>query len=416
MSKADQDTNPRTHVLRIGAFELDEATVELRRDGQAVPVPPLVFRILCYLVHHNDRVVSKSELLDELWGHRFVSESALTVRIKAARKVLGDSGKSQHMIRTVRRRGYQFVGPVKTASSPAALAGRTPPIAVRFVVGRGGLRLAIGESGSGPPLLKVANWLTQVDVDADSPIWGHWVRDLSRNHRFIRYDARGCGLSDRDLAGIPLNDLDLWVDDLARVADSLDLDRVALLGLSQGGPVAIAFAARFPDRVSHLVLHGTYARGMNCRGDPQQVSQASLQVAIAKFGWASTDGRFLEIFTKQLIPDAGLDEKNWLSELQRTCCTAETAALLESAMHNVDVQDLAAGLSIPTLVTHCVDDAAVPFNEGRLLAGMIPDAKFLPLRCANHVMLQRDSAWQDFVEAVEDFTKDVSIDASKRTS
>ena len=228
MSKADQDTNPRTDIRRIGAFELDEVTAELRSDGQAVPVPPLVFKILCYLVHHNDRVVTKSELLDELWGHRFVSESALTARIKTARKVLGDTGKSQHMIRTVRGRGYRFVGPVKTASSPAGLAGRTPSVAIRFAVGQGGLRLAIGQSGSGRPLLKVANWLTQVDKDADSPIWGHWVRDLSRNHRFIRYDARGCGLSDRNLAGIPLNDLDLWVDDLARVADSLDLDRVAL--------------------------------------------------------------------------------------------------------------------------------------------------------------------------------------------
>lgn len=403
MSESSHDTGAATKVFRIGSFELDIPGVQLRRDNEVLPVPPLVFRVLCYLVENRDRVVTKSELLDTLWGHRFVSESALTVRIKAARKILGDSGKSQHMIRTVRGRGYQFVGPVEDSTS-AADGVHAPSVAVRFAVGHGGVRLAVGESGSGAPLLKVANWMTHVDKDAESPIWGHWIRDLSRNHRFIRYDARGCGLSDRDLAGIALNDLDLWVDDLARVADLLEIERMALLGISQGGPVAIAFAERFPDRVSHLILHGTYARGMNRRDDPSQVSQASLQVAIAKFGWASEDGRFLETFTKQFIPDAGPEEMRWFSELQRTSCDAETASQLESAMHNVDVRDLATRINVPTLMTHGIDDVAVPFNEGRLLAGLIPNATFMPLHCANHILLQRDAAWQEFVAAVGKFT------------
>ena len=404
MSGPGSDTTPANSVYRMGAFELDVPGVELRRDGESLPIPPLVFRVLCYLVHHHDRVVPKEELLDELWGHRFVSESALTARIKGARQILGDTGQSQHMIRTVRGRGYQFVGPVEVSGNDGNRVHRAPPIAVRFVEGQGGVRLAVGESGSGPPLLKVANWMTHVDKDADSPIWGHWVRDLSRSHRFIRYDARGCGLSDRDLAGIALNDIDLWVDDLVRVADLLELDRAALLGLSQGGPVAIAFAGRYPDRVSHLILHGTYGRGMNRRGDPGQVSQASLQVALAKFGWASKDGRFLETFTKQFIPDAGQEEMDWFNELQRTSCDAETAGQLESAMHNADVQELAASLNVPALVTHGIDDVAVPFDEGRRLAGLIPNATFLPLQCANHVMLERDPAWQEFVGAVENFT------------
>ncbi len=404
MSDTESKTAIPVSPLRIGPFELDVAAVELRRDGESIPVAPLVFRIVCYLVEHRDRVVAKDELLDELWGHRFVSESALTARIKAARKALGDSGQSQHMIRTVRRLGYQFVGPVEVGASRATQEDRNPSVAVRFAVGRGDVRLAVGETGSGAPLLKVANWMTHIDKDSDSPIWGHWVRDLSRHHRFIRYDARGCGLSDRDLGDIPLNDLDLWVDDLVRVADLLELDRLALLGLSQGGPVAIAFAARYPDRVSHLVLHGTYARGMNRRGDPSQVAQASLQVAIAKFGWGSPEGRFLETFTKQFVPDAGAEEQDWFSELQRTSCDAKAAPRLESAMHDVDVTESAASLSVPTLVTHCVDDVAVPFDEGRRLAGLVPGAKFLPLQSANHVLLEREQAWGEFVAAVEEFT------------
>lgn len=392
------------NLFRIGPFELDEAGVELRRDGEALPMPPLVFRVLCYLVHERERVVPKDELLDQLWGHRFVSDSALTARIKSARKLLGDSGESQHMIRTVRGLGYQFVGPVEATGVAERKVEKAPPVAVRFVEGKGGVRLAVGETGSGPPLLKVANWMTHIERDVDSPIWGHWVRDLSRNHQFIRYDVRGCGLSDRDLEGIAINDIDLWVDDLVRVADLLELDRIALLGLSQGGPCAVTFASRYPDRVSHLVLHGTYARGMNKRGDPGQVAQASLQVAIAKFGWASEEGRFIETFTKQFIPDSGPEEQRWFSDLQRTTCDAEVASQLESAMHNADIREVAEGLNVPTLVTHCVDDVGVPFDEGRLLASLIPNATFLPLECANHIILERDPAWKQFVAAVEEFT------------
>ncbi|MDX1507591.1 MAG: winged helix-turn-helix domain-containing protein, partial [Woeseiaceae bacterium] len=137
-------------MVRIGPFELDEPGVELRRDGAAVPVPPLVFRILCFLVRERDRVVPKDELLDEFWGHRFVSESALAARIKTARKILGDTGQEQHMIRTVRGIGYQFVGPVDETRVAGSKPDKTPPVAIRFVEGQGGVRLAVGETGSGP--------------------------------------------------------------------------------------------------------------------------------------------------------------------------------------------------------------------------------------------------------------------------
>lgn len=400
----DHARSPATEVYRIGAFELDIPRVELRQNGEPLPIPPLVFEVLRYLVEHRDRLIPKGELLDELWGHRFVSESALTARIRSARKLLGDDGQAQRMIRTVHGRGYQFVGPLDEADAAEGAGERVPPVAVRFATARGDVRLAIGATGSGPALVKVANWMTHVVKDVDSPIWGHWVRDLSRRHKLVRYDARGCGLSDRDLAGIAINDLDLWVEDIACVADLLELERFALLGLSQGGPAAIAFAARYPDRVSHLILHGTYAQGMNKRGDPQQVAQASLQVALAKFGWASEDSRFLEIFTRQFIPDAGQKERSWFNELQKTSCTGETAAQLEAAMHAADVRELAGSLRVPVLVTHCSNDVAVPFEQGRLLAGLIPDATFLPLQCANHVMLERDPAWPEFVAAVDRFT------------
>lgn len=400
----DNPRHPAAGVYRIGPYEIDVRALQLRCDGAPLPIAPLDFEVLRYLLERRERVVSKGELLDELWGHRFVSESTLTGRIKSARRSLGDNGRSQTMIRTVRGRGYQFVGHLDEPEESIEKGAAPPPMTVRFVKVRGGLRLAVGEIGTGPVLLKVANWLTHVDKDVDSPIWGHWVRDLSRHHRFVRYDARGCGLSDRDLAGIPLNDLDLWVDDLRRVADALKLERFALLAASQGGPVAVAFAARYPERVSQLILHGTYARGMKRRDDTSQAAQASLQVNLAEVGWAMKDNRFLETFTKQFVPDAGRKERSWFNELQRTSCTGATAAQLEAAMHEADVRDLAGSLQVPALVTHCVDDVAVPFEEGRLLAGLIPNATLLPLSCANHVMLERDSAWSEFVAAVDAFT------------
>ena len=393
------------NLYKFANFELDVLKMELRRDDECVRIIPLAFDVLCYLVKHRDRVVPKDELLDKLWKSRFVSESSLSAGIKHVRKALGDDGRTQRMIRTVRGRGYQFVGAVDPCGVEPPPAS-TDPVRIRFATVRGGLRLAIGETGKGPPLVKAANWLTHVDKDADSPVWGHWVRDLSRRHRYVRYDARGCGLSDRDLAGIPLDDLELWVDDLTRVVDTLDIDRCALLGISQGGPVATAFAARYPERVSHLVLFGSYARGMNRRGDSLQADQASLQVSLARVGWASDEDRFLEVFTKQFIPDAGPEERRWFNELQRSSASAEVAPQLEQAMHDVDVSEQARTVRVPTLVMHSMGDAVVPFEEGRYLASLIPNARFVPLTGDNHVLLERDPAWSTFVSHIERFTQE----------
>ncbi len=400
----EQNAASSSPVFRIGEYELDIPRVQLRQNGKSLPIQPLVFDLLRYLIEHRERVVTKDELFDVLWDNRVVTEASLTGRIKTARKLLGDDGSAQAMIRTVHGKGYQFVGPVELLSDIKPASGKAPPVAVRFVDVSGGVKLAIGETGSGPPLIKVANWLTHIEKDASSPIWGHWVRDLSRRHTFVRYDSRGCGLSDLDLKGIALNDLDLWVDDLLRVVDTLDYEKFALMGLSQGGPVAVAFAARHPGRVSHLILHGTYSRGMKRRGDSQQVSQASLQTSLARFGWGVEDSRFLELFTRQFVPDAGSTEVQWFNELQRTTCDGETAAQQEAAMHEADVQELARSLQVPTLVTHCKEEVAVPFEEGRLLASLIPGAALLPLNSKNHILLEREEAWPEFVAAVERFT------------
>ncbi len=292
-----------------------------------------------------------------------------------------------------------------TGSIPA-----TPTIdaasTIRFVDVSGGSTLAMAESGSGPTLVKAATWLTQVDKDTyTSPIWGHWVRELSQRHRYVRYDPRGCGLSDRDLAGADLTSLDLWIEDLRAVVDTLGPEPVALLGISQGGPVAFGFAARYPERVSHLVLYGTYASGMRRRGDPVQEDEATLQVDLARVAWRADTERFRETFARQFVPEAGPEEISWFNEQLRATTTPQNAPLLEAAFHDLDATELARQVQVPTLVLHATGDLGVPFEQGRRLAGLIPGARFVALNSRNHILLQRDIAFAQFLDEVGRFLR-----------
>jgi DNA-binding winged helix-turn-helix (wHTH) protein/pimeloyl-ACP methyl ester carboxylesterase len=396
----------RVTVFRFDGFELEPATRELRGPDGRIHVEQQVFAVLLLLVERRDRVVTKHDLFDEVWGDRFVSESALTSRIKSARQALGDDGEHQRFIATIRGVGYRFVAPVEEVrrTAPGSAGGAGLDLTIRFVAVQGGASLAVAETGSGMHLVKTATWLTQVDKDTDdSPVWGHWVRALSRRYRYVRYDPRGCGLSDRDLGGADLTDLDLWVDDLRRVVDSTGQQRVALLGLSQGGPVALTFAARYPERVSHLVLYGTYARGKTRRDDPTQVEGAKLLVDLARVGWNVDDSSFREVFARQFVPDAQQDEIEWFNAQLELTTDATNAPLLEGAFHDLDVTDIARQVTTPTLVLHALGDRGVPFEEGRLLAGLIPGARFVPLTSRNHILLQRDAAFARFVDEIERF-------------
>jgi DNA-binding winged helix-turn-helix (wHTH) protein len=228
--------------------ELDLDRFELRRAGRLRPVEPQVFDLLAVLIRERHRVVPKEELLDTVWGNRFVSESALTSRVKAARQAIGDDGRSQRLIRTAHRRGYQFTAPVDEAAQPEPVASPSPAPPeqeIRFSTTGDGTRLAYAVSGAGPPLVKAANWLGHLAYDWESPVWRHWLAELSRRFRLVRYDERGCGLSDWDIGRFSF---DAWVDDLEAVVDAAGLDRFPLLGISQGGPVAIAYAVRHPER------------------------------------------------------------------------------------------------------------------------------------------------------------------------
>ncbi|MGJ7506106.1 alpha/beta fold hydrolase [Variovorax sp. GT1P44] len=272
---------------------------------------------------------------------------------------------------------------------------------IRFCSAPDSTPIAFARSGRGTPLVKVGNWLTHLEFDLRSPVWGHLVETLSLDHAVIRYDQRGTGLSDWEVDDISF---DAWVADLEAVVEAAGVERFALLGVSQGVPVGIAYAVRHPERVTHLVLHGGYARGRLRRGgDAAQRELAETNIKLAELGWGRDEASFRQFFTSQFIPDGTLEQLRWFNELQRVSTSPVNAARMMRTLYDIDVGAMLARIECPTLVLHATGDLSVPFAEGRLLAGGIQQARFVPLATANHLMLAQDAEWPRWVAEVRDF-------------
>ncbi len=395
-------------VYRFADCQLDPRRVELRRGGDLVHVEPQVFTLLTHLIEHRDRVVAKTELLDAVWGGRFVSESALTSRVKMLRRALGDDGNQQRVIATVHGVGYRFVADVELTVTPAAPVEFVPepaddraPQQIRYCVSPDGVRVAYAISGSGPPLVKVANWLTHLDLEWRSPIWSHWIDELSSRHRLVRYDERGCGLSDWDVADFSFG---AWVHDLEQVVDAVGLERFPLLGVSQGGAVAIAYAVRHPERVSHLALAGAYCRGRSARArTPDEREEAALDLQLGRIGWRHDDPTFRQVFASQFLPDG--DRALWdaFNDLQRATTSTENVVRFLDVFAQIDVSALAPRVRCPTLILHSRDDLRVPRSQAQDLAALIPDSelRFLPSR--NHILTAGEPAWPEFLGELDRF-------------
>jgi len=390
-------------VYVFGECRLDLARFELRRDGAVQPVEPQVFDVLVLLLRERDRVVTKEELLDTVWGDRFVSESALTSRIKAARQAIGDDGKSQRLVRTVHGRGYQFVGAVTevAGATAAPVDDALPEQEIRFCTADDGVRLAYSTMGSGPPLVKAANWLSHLDYDRETVVWRHWLRELSRRHRLVRYDERGCGLSDWE---VPELSFDAWVRDLEAVVDAAGLDRFPLLGISQGGPVAIAYTVRNPERVSRLVLLGSYAQGRRVRAttaDERDLVDARIQ--LTKVGWGSPEPHYRQMFVARFLPEGTQEEWRVFDDLQTRSTSAANAWRFVREFAEIDITDLAPRITVPALIACARREPANVFEQSRLLAALIPNSRLLPLDSCNHLLPERDPAWSRFVEELDRF-------------
>jgi len=274
------------------------------------------------------------------------------------------------------------------------------PQHVRFCTASDGTSLAYATIGRGPPLVRVAHWLTHLAFDRESVVWGPFLDALARDFMLLRYDQRGSGLSGREVDDVSFA---AWLSDLETVIEAAGLRRFALLGISQGAAIAVAYALRHPERVRKLVLYGGFARGRRRRGDPEQLEEAELQERAVRLGWGRENPAFRQIFTVQFMPDGTPEQIRDWDSMQRLSTSAETAARVLRTAAEIDVTAALPELRVPTLVMHSRADARIPVAEGRLLASLIPDARFVPLESRGHVLLSCEPAFRTFCEELRRF-------------
>jgi pimeloyl-ACP methyl ester carboxylesterase/DNA-binding winged helix-turn-helix (wHTH) protein len=398
-------------LARFDDYEVDQERRELRFHNAPVHVEPQVFDLLIYLVAHRDRVVSKDEMIAAVWGGRIVSDVTLNSRINAVRRAIGDDGTRQALVRTVPRRGFRFIGEVTESviKPPAAIgapasAGPEPAGSasthaqqVRFCRSADGVNLAVATCGHGFPVVRTGTWLTHVQHDWESPVWAPLFQRLAAQFCLVRYDPRGCGLSDYDAPDISL---DGFVRDLEAVVDSLRLERFALLGTSQGAAVSIAYAATHPERVTHLILSGGYALGWRRRGSAAEIVTREAMLTLIEQGWGNDNPAFRQVFTARLWPDTTAEQAHSFDELQRLSASPENAVRVQRAVGDIDVTALLPRVDMPTLVLHSRGDATIPRELGLMLAQGIPSARFVEIDSRNHFPLPHEPSWNRYVEEI----------------
>ena len=272
---------------------------------------------------------------------------------------------------------------------------------IRYLGTSDGVRLAWAEAGAGPMLVKASNWLTHLEYEWESPVWRHWIRFFSDHFRFVRYDERGCGMTDLKVGDLSL---ERWVEDLeAVVAAANPPGPFALLGISQGGPICVAYAVKHPERVSHLILYGAYARGAFRRGDPDRESFYRAMIDLVRLEWGSDNPTFRQVFTSRFIPGGTDEQLGWFNELCRKTLTPDIAAHLLESRGTLDVMSLLGEVRTPTLVLHARGDDIAPISEGHILAAGIPGSQFVELDSKNHILLENEPAWDRFCDEVLEF-------------
>jgi pimeloyl-ACP methyl ester carboxylesterase/DNA-binding winged helix-turn-helix (wHTH) protein len=403
----DRATTERTSpkVYLFGPFRLEVAERRLLRDGQLVPLTGKAFDTLQLLVEGAGTLQKQEWLMDRLWPNIFVEQNNLQYNISLVRHALADAPGVE--IETVRRQGCRLIAKIHelSATGPAT----PPPVVasaqhVRFCTAGDGTRLAYAFFGEGPPLVKVAHWLSHIELDRQGPLWTHWLHLLSQNRRLLRYDARGNGLSDWNPPSLTFED---FVADLGVVFDAANVERAPLLGISQGAAVAVAYAARRPERVSGLILIGGCARGWRVKDNAQITERFQALMTLMRQGWGGKNAAFRQIFTSAFFPEGPVEQMEWFNELQRQSASPTNAAAILSAVGDADVRKDLPHIKIPTLVLHSRFDAVVPMKDGIELASGIAGARFVPLESPNHVWLANESAWSQFSREFESFLQEI---------
>jgi pimeloyl-ACP methyl ester carboxylesterase/DNA-binding SARP family transcriptional activator len=271
---------------------------------------------------------------------------------------------------------------------------------IRYCRSADDVQIAYAVSGTGPPILRAAHWMSHLQYEWESPVWRHWIDSLSRENTLIRYDERGNGLSDWNAGDLSFAAM---VSDLKSVADASGLQRFPLLGVSQSCAVSVAYAVEHPQRVSRLILYGGYAKGWRRRGDRHEIDTHEAMTTLIREGWGKDNPAFRQLFTEAFIPGASREQMAWFNDLQKKTASPANASRLHDAFGDMDVSALLREVRVPTLVLHARDDAAVPFDQGRALAAGIPGARFVDLNSANHILLVDEPAFADFLREIRSF-------------
>lgn len=344
-------------------------------------------KVLGLLATHSDMSTVAAAKWMRLW--RDADPEAATTFQRTAANRANHSGSQTVRSTTSAARG-----------SPLRATGALRAQQIGFCDVPDGTKIAYATIGSGPPLLKAANWLTHLEFDWSSPIWGGCFTEIARTRTFIRYDERGCGLSDWDVRDLSFN---AFVEDLEAVADRLKLRRFPLLGISQGAAVSIEYAVRHPERVSGLILIGGYAAGWRHIATPEDQMQRKAVRTLTEVGWGTDNPAYRHIFSQTFMPDARAEELAWFDEFQRLTTSPRNAARFQDAFGDIDVRHRLAEVAVPTIVLHSVGDQRIPVEQGRAIASAIPDARFVPLESRNHVLVDYEPAWRTCMDAVQRF-------------
>ena len=394
-------------VFRFEPFQLDVAERRLLRSGEPIPLRAKVFDTLCILVENHGRLIRKDQLMQQLWPDSIVEENNLDHNISKLRRALQDGANGQKFIETVPRQGYRFIAEVQQISGNPTLhtvealpeTDSTAEQEIQFFTTGDGVRLAYSIAGSGPPLVRAIDWLNHLDFEWKNPFRRHWFSQIMRHNTLLRYDQRGSGLSDWNVDDFSF---ERSLADFEELITAVGWDEFAILGSCQGGAIATAYAARHPQRVTKLILVGTFARGWPTP-DSMITEQFNAMLTLIRLGWGRDNPAFRQLWTTLFRPDASPAETEWMNEFQRITSSPENAARMMAEFPKIDITDILPEVSCPTLVIHSRDEAVVPAREGRLIASRIRGARFVELTSRSHEVVPGEPAWQNFVDEVSRF-------------
>jgi DNA-binding winged helix-turn-helix (wHTH) protein/pimeloyl-ACP methyl ester carboxylesterase len=394
-------------MLCFDAYALDLRRCTLTRGEQEIQLRPKAFDTLRYLADHADRVVSKDELLAAVWPDVVVTEDSLVQCVKEIRDALSDN--THQIIKTVPRRGYLFAAQLSSRQlEKQPPTNRAADQQITFCRTTDGVNLAVARVGRGIPLICIPTWASHLEQDWENPTRAGLWRFLVDRFELIRYDGRGFGLSDRNVPEISVTTFER---DLEAVINALNLSHCALFAISQGCAAAIAYAARNPERVSKMVLHGAFALGRNKRGSAKEIELSKAFISIMRQGWDDGESALLRMFSTSWLPGASPNQIRWFANMLRRSTSADNAIRNRQASDDIDVVNLLSEVRAATMVLHCKDDNSVPFDEGRRVAKTIPNARLVSFDSENHVPLPEEPAWPQFLHAIESFLFEPSAKA-----